>query len=113
MAGADAVLDPCAGAMAAFQAGEVGVGLVGEDRLEAVAVVVGEEELRAGMGPLDADDHARPFRPSGEVEAASEFSDLTVVARLTVGVERCGPRRLGQGEDRPPDESRRTARADA
>ena len=33
----------------ALQDGDLGVGLVGQDRLEAVSVVVGERQLRAGM----------------------------------------------------------------
>jgi hypothetical protein len=32
-------------------------GLVGEDRLEAMPVMVGEGELRAGMRSLAPDDH--------------------------------------------------------
>ena len=35
-------------------------GLVGQDRLEAVPVVVGEGELRAGVRALAAHDHPRP-----------------------------------------------------
>ena len=44
---ADAVLDACALTVTALQNGDVGVELVGEDRLEAVSVVVGERQLRA------------------------------------------------------------------
>jgi hypothetical protein len=40
----------------ALEHGDVLVGLVGEDRLEAVAVVVGEAQLRAGVRALAADD---------------------------------------------------------
>jgi len=49
LGGADAVLDAGAGAMETFQGGDVLAVLVGKDRLEAVAVVVGEGELRAGV----------------------------------------------------------------
>ncbi|MQA92023.1 MAG: hypothetical protein GEU90_17665 [Gemmatimonas sp.] len=38
--------------MAALDRGDVALWLVGEDRLEAMAVVVGEGELGAGMGTL-------------------------------------------------------------
>jgi hypothetical protein len=49
LGGANAVLDPGALAVTVLQRGDVVVGLVGEDGLEAVAVGVGERELRAGM----------------------------------------------------------------
>src|ERR1019366_9447855 len=45
---ADPVLDPGVLAVAALEHGDVLVGLVGEVRLEAVAVVVGKRQLRAG-----------------------------------------------------------------
>jgi hypothetical protein len=48
--GADAVLDPGVLAVAALEHRDVLVAPVSEDRLEAVAVVVGEGELRAGCG---------------------------------------------------------------
>ena len=63
-------------------------------------VVVGEGELRAGVRMLAADDHARTVGPTGQVEVFGELGDVTVLARLAVGVERWGPGRLGQGEDR-------------
>ena len=60
--------------------GDVGLGLVGQDRLEAVPVVVGERELRAGVRALAADDHARPGRPGGQVEVFGDLCDLPVGA---------------------------------
>ena len=59
--------------------GDVPIGLVGEDRLEAVAVVVGKGQLRAGVRALAADDQPRSLRPGGEVDvlgdsATSPFS---------------------------------------
>jgi hypothetical protein len=42
-----------------------GIGLVGQQGLEAMAVVVGERQLRAGMRALATDDHPGPGRPSG------------------------------------------------
>lgn len=53
----DLVLGPGASAVATLQGGEVGAPLVGEDRLEAVAVVVGEGELGAGVWALATDDY--------------------------------------------------------
>src|SRR3954465_3970282 len=94
LGGADAVLDPCAGAVAALEGGDVGAGLVGEDRLEAVAVVVAEGQLRAGMRTLATDDHSRALGAAGALEPVSELGDLSVLARLAVGVQRRGPRRL-------------------
>src|SRR5680860_1904249 len=49
---ADLVLDPCPGPMATLDQRDVGPGLVGEDRLKAVAVCIGERELGAWMGTL-------------------------------------------------------------
>jgi hypothetical protein len=53
---ADPVLDPSALAVAAPQHGDVRIRLVGKDRLEAVAVVVGERQLRAGVRTLAPDN---------------------------------------------------------
>jgi hypothetical protein len=60
---ADAVLDPGALAVSALDDRDVLVVLVGEDRLEAVAVVVGEGQLRAGVRALAADDQPASLRP--------------------------------------------------
>ena len=46
----------CTGAVATLELGGL-PGLVGQDRLEAVPVVVGEGELRAGVRALAAHDH--------------------------------------------------------
>ena len=59
----DAVLDVCVLAVAALEHRDVLVGLVGEDRLEAVPVVVGERQLRAGMGTLAPHDQPGPVGP--------------------------------------------------
>ena len=55
------------------------VGLVGEDRLEAVSVVVGERQLRAGVWTLTPDDQPRPVRPGAEIDAVGELDDLAVL----------------------------------
>jgi hypothetical protein len=53
--------------------------LVSEDRLETMPVMVGEGQLRAGVGTLAADDHPRPCRPSGQIEVVGDLGDLSVV----------------------------------
>jgi len=58
-----------ASAVAALDRGDVLVGLVSEDRLEAVPVDVGERELRAGVGALAPGDHARALGPAGEIQS--------------------------------------------
>lgn len=60
---------------------------VGEDRSEAVPVVVGEEQLRAGVRALTADDHARPRRPACEVKVDGDLCDLPVGALGAVRVK--------------------------
>jgi hypothetical protein len=53
----DAVLNTGALTMTPLQDGDVGVSLVGQERSEAVSVMVGERELSAGVGTLASDDH--------------------------------------------------------
>jgi hypothetical protein len=53
---ADAVLDPGALTLSALEGRDLPVGLVGQDRLEAVAIVIGERQLRAGVWTLRPDD---------------------------------------------------------
>jgi hypothetical protein len=43
---------------------DIRVGLVGQDGLEAMAVMVGKRQLRAGMRALAPDDHPRARRPA-------------------------------------------------
>lgn len=57
--GADAVLDPRAGTVLALERGDLGIGLIGEDGLEAVPVVIGERELCAGVRTLAARSRGR------------------------------------------------------
>lgn len=64
------------------------IGTLGGGPLLEMAVVVGERQLGARVRALTADDHPRPRRPTGEVEAVSELGDLTVVALCAVLVER-------------------------
>ena len=65
---ADPVLAGGAGALELLEAGDPAALLVGEEDLEAVAVVIGEGELGAGVGALAAADRPRPRRPGGEIE---------------------------------------------
>src|SRR3954449_8174042 len=71
---ADAVLDMGALAVAALDDRGVLVGLVGEDRLEAEAVVVGEGKLRAGVRALAPNDHTRTLRPAAQLDAVGDLS---------------------------------------
>ena len=79
---------------------------VGQGGQEAVAVVVGEGQLRAGVRALAAHDHARALGPAGEVEAVGDLGDPGAVARLAVLADRRPPRRFGQPEDRLAHRSR-------
>jgi hypothetical protein len=88
LGGADAVLDAGALAVAQLQGGQVGVGLVGEEDLEAVAVVVGEAQLGARVGVFTSADGAGTFRPGVQVDPAGQLADLGAVANLAVGVDR-------------------------
>ncbi len=59
--------------MAALDDRDVLVGLVGEDRLEAVAVTIGERQLRAGVRALAPDDQSGPLRPSGQIDLVGDL----------------------------------------
>ena len=76
---ADVVLDASAAAVIALELSD-GAGLVGEDRLEAMPVVIGERQLRAGMRALASDDHPRAVGPAGQVQVLGELTDLPVGA---------------------------------
>jgi hypothetical protein len=75
--------------VARLQHDRVGVGLVGDERLEAVPRRVGEAHLvrRAGVGPLAAADRASARRPARKVQAR-KLSDPRAAAPVAVGV--CG-----------------------
>src|SRR6266511_3836619 len=98
--GADAVFDAGALAVAQLQPGQVRVVLVGEEDLEAVAVMVGEAQLRAGVGVLAAADRAGARRPVAKVDPAGQLAHLGALADLPVGVDRRGPGLLGLGAGR-------------
>jgi hypothetical protein len=73
---ADAVLDVRGLAMAAFDDRDVLIGLVGEDRLEAVAVVVGERHLRSGVRTPTAHDQPEPLGPGRQINRVGDLTDL-------------------------------------
>ena len=82
------------------RAGEVGVGLVGEEDLEAVAVKVGEAQLGAGVGVLSSADRPGARRPGVQVDPTGQLAGLGAVTNLTVGLHRGRPGVLGLGCDR-------------
>jgi hypothetical protein len=86
-----------------LQGGDVGVGLVGEEDLEAVPVVVSEPQLGTGMGVLPTADRPGAWRPGVQVDPAGQLTNLGAVARLAVGVDRGRPGRFGLGQDRLAD----------
>jgi hypothetical protein len=91
------------GAVAGLQDGRVGVGLVGDEDLEAVAGGVGEGQLvrRAGMGPLAAADRPDARRPAGSGKVqVRKLGGPGAAAGPPVGVQGGGEGLLGQPEDR-------------
>ncbi len=85
--------------MAQFEIGELAAfGASGEGG-EAVAVDVGEPQLRAGVGAFLADDHPHPLRPAGQVQHAGDLCDPGAGPLLAPGVVGGGPGAGGHGED--------------
>ena len=87
----DPVLNAGALAVTTFQDGDVRIGLVGEDRLEAVPVVVGERQLRARVRTLATDNQPGPIGPGAEIEAVGDLDDFAVLAFGAVLVQRRDP----------------------
>src|SRR5438445_564904 len=83
-------------ALAQLEGGDVGVGVVGDEDPEAVAVVVAERQLRAGVGPLAAADSSRLFGPGIQVER--ELAHPRAWARLAARPDGRRPRLLGHPE---------------
>lgn len=73
---------------------------VGDEAGEAVAVDVGEAQLRARVRVSPADDDAHAFGPGGEVEHAGDLGDPRAGPYLGVGVAGGRPGGLGQTQDR-------------
>jgi hypothetical protein len=85
----------------ALQHGDVGVGLVGQDRLESVSVVIGERQLCPRT--LATDNQSRHIGPGGEVEAVGDLDDLPVLAFRAVPVQRRDPVLIRGLKDRGAD----------
>jgi hypothetical protein len=81
---------------------KVGVGLVGDEDLEAVPVGVGERQLGARVGILTPADRPGPRRPAGKVQGV-QLGDLGARAWLAVGVDRGLPGVGGHGQHRAAD----------
>jgi hypothetical protein len=62
--------------------------------------VVGERQLRAGVGALAADEHPRSGRPGRQVELVGDLADLSVG---TLAVDRRDPALIGDLKDRRAD----------
>ena len=71
--------------------------------LQAVPVDIGERELRAGMGALAADEHARPGGPAGQIEQVGDLTDLPVGPVAAVLIDRANPGVIGDLGDRAAD----------
>jgi hypothetical protein len=89
-------------AVEGFEVGDVIVVEVGDHQLEAVAVDVGEGELRAGMWVFAAGDHPGRGRPSGQVDQSGDLGDLGSFSFVAaVGGDSWPPAAIGQsGNDR-------------
>ncbi len=98
LAAADPVLDDGVLAVELFEPLDPPSLLVGDEDLEAVAVVVAEGELGAGVRPLAAADRPGAVRPARQVER--ELGDRRPLARLARLRERRPPPLLRQREDR-------------
>jgi hypothetical protein len=72
--------------VAQLQGGDVGVGLVGDEDLEAVAVGIGEGQLGALVGIFAAADRAGSLRPARKVQGR-KLDDLGTRMRLVVRVD--------------------------
>jgi hypothetical protein len=90
-------------AVQSFERSDVGVGLVGDEALEAMPVQIGERELRAGMRTLATADQPRPIRPIGKVDLAGQLGRPRPVTRLAVLAYRRPPRRFIQRQQRLAD----------
>jgi hypothetical protein len=91
----DAALDVDLLAAAALDDRDAGVGLIGEDCLEAAAVVVGERKLGAGGAAARAARSAATPRPTRTDRRLRCLRDLAVVAHPAVLVERRNQSVLG------------------
>ena len=91
LAGADAVLDAGAAAVAQLQDGDVVAVLVGDKARVPVAVLVEDRELRAGVRALAAADQPGALRPRGQIDPVGELGDPGAVTILAGTVDRLLP----------------------
>ena len=96
---ADAVLDPCALAVAHLQGGDVLTVLVGDEAGVPIAVLVKDRELRAGMRPFATGDQPSALRPWRQVQTVGELGNPRPVPKLAVAVNRPHPLGLLSFED--------------
>ena len=66
-----------------LQVGQIGVGQVGNKHLIAVAVNVGETQLRAGMRLFAPHQHPAAGRPGRQADQISDLGHLAGLANLT------------------------------
>jgi hypothetical protein len=71
--------------------------------LEAMPVMVGERELRAGVRALAPDDHPRALGPAAQIEELGDLAHLPVGAIRPVLIDRRDPGALWDLEDRGAD----------
>jgi hypothetical protein len=64
---------------------------VGQGGQEAVAVVVGEAQRRAGVWALAAHDHAGAFGPAGQRQPVGDLGNPSALADLAVLADRRAP----------------------
>ena len=93
----------CALAVAALEDLDIGIGLVGEDDLEAMPVVVGVNESCAPGCARSRRTISRDPRAMPGVDLADELGDLTVAACRALRRDRGNPGVLGDLEDRLAD----------
>jgi hypothetical protein len=96
LAAADAVLDAGAVAVAQLQHGDVGVGLVGDEHLEACPSTSVNVSCAPGW-VLAAADRPRPFWPAGKLQGV-QLGHLGARAWLAAGVDRRLPGAWGPGQ---------------
>ena len=76
---------------AGFQSGDVVAALIGEKRLVAVPVDIGEAQLGAGVRALAADDQPSVLGPRAELDLFGQLGDPGTIARTAIAVQRRPP----------------------
>ena len=94
LATTDAVLDARAAAVTQLEPSDVVAVLVGEEARVAVAVLVEDRELRAGVGPLAAADQPGALGPRRQVDPVAELGDPRAVTVAAVTIDRLHPHRF-------------------